>query len=274
MNFLKKVQRTLFGLRAAFAIATFFGASLVIGLALTLVSPFIRRDRARMTRLVRKACERFVAWARFLRLVKFQLDPLMLDLKGPSVVIANHPSILDAVVLLGTLEDVVCLYKPSWLRSVLLGPLLTRTNFVKGLGLDEEPRAVVDRMVEALRRGDSVVVFPEGGRSGSAVLRKFTTGPFEAAIVANVPITSVLVRVDPPVLPGTPGAGLPMRTIHYRCEVLSQAVPETTDRRLAAKHARANYLSRLSQGPRAASLLEEVQFPESQESTPKSQPLT
>ena len=132
---------------------------------------------------------------------------------NPNIVIANHPSLVDVILLGATLPGLTSLAKASWYRSWLLGPLLRHGKHLRG----PEPRAlgqagaaeasedpddapVLDRLVEHLRAGHPLLVFPEGSRSHERTMRRFRRGAIEAAIRAQVPIVPAFISVAPPML--------------------------------------------------------------------------
>jgi len=115
---------------------------------------------------------------------------------GPSIVVANHPSWLDAIVLATVL--------PTSFRFVA-GEVLQRqglTGFVlKRLGTEFVERyerqhsvADTDRIVALARGGQSLVIFPEGHLDRAPGLRPFHMGAFVAAAQAAVPAVPIAIR--------------------------------------------------------------------------------
>jgi 1-acyl-sn-glycerol-3-phosphate acyltransferase len=115
---------------------------------------------------------------------------------GPSIVVANHPSWLDALVLATVL--------PHSLRFVA-GEALEHeafTGFVlKRLGTEfveryqrEHGVADTDRVVALVRAGQPVVIFPEGRLARAPGLRPFHMGAFVVAAQTGVPAVPVAIR--------------------------------------------------------------------------------
>jgi len=201
--------------------SAFLGFFLTGGLLGRLLLPLIvalpgspERKRARREGFFLWTNRVFVFYMGILRLVLFRRPPLPPDLPPHGqgyIVIANHPSLVDVLLLGATLPGLTSLAKASWYRSWALGPLLRHGKHVQG----PEPRAlsegrdreeaevdapVLDRMVEQLRAGYPLLVFPEGSRSHERSLRRFRRGAVEAAIRAQVPIVPVFISVAPPML--------------------------------------------------------------------------
>lgn len=203
--------------------SAFLGFFMIGGLLGRLLLPLIvafpgspRRKQARREYFFLAANRVFVVYMGLLRLVLFRRPPLPADLPPPGqgyIVIANHPSLVDVILLGATLPGLTSLAKASWYRSWLLGPLLRHGKHLRG----PEPRAlgqagaaeasedpddapVLDRMVEHLRAGHPLLVFPEGSRSHERTMRRFRRGAIEAAIRAQVPIVPAFISVAPPML--------------------------------------------------------------------------
>lgn len=111
---------------------------------------------------------------------------------GPHLLVVNHSSYLDSLVLLAALPPVpgYCLAAKRELQAHWI-----IRRFLRGLGVlfvDRSDilhsRTEVDSIVEALERGENVLVFPEGTFSRNAGLNAFHLGAFMAASKANVPL--------------------------------------------------------------------------------------
>jgi len=174
------------------------------------------RKRLRRERMLLWAYRLFVRYTQLLRLTKFDPPALPADLPPSGhayVVIANHPTLLDTMILLSMFPGLTAVAKYTWYRSWLIRPLLQLGGHIPGpqpaLGAGEEGEAqeeggsvnpALDRMVEHLRAGHPLSIFPEGSRSHERSLRRFRRGALEAAIRAQVPIVPVFISVVPPML--------------------------------------------------------------------------
>ncbi|MBI4565349.1 MAG: AMP-binding protein [Planctomycetes bacterium] len=123
---------------------------------------------------------------------------------GPCVVVANHASYLDSVVLTLLFPAAFgYVVKREFERSPVLGRLFRRmgAEFVERFDRD---RGIQDfaSMAERVRRGDPLVVFPEGGFTREPGLRPFKIGAFAAAAQAGVPVVPVALRGTRSILRG------------------------------------------------------------------------
>jgi 1-acyl-sn-glycerol-3-phosphate acyltransferase len=142
----------------------------------------------------------------------------------PCVVVANHASYLDGIILTAALPaGFTYLIKQQMARVPIAGFVLKRLGsaFVNRDDVLDRKR-IARRLVEAARRGDALGFFPEGTFDTAPGLKPFQPGAFAAAVRAKLPVVPVIiygarhklpaqrvlpapgplrVRVCPPVLP-------------------------------------------------------------------------
>jgi len=109
---------------------------------------------------------------------------------GPAVYAANHGSALDIPILFGVLPvDFRILHKRSLYLLPVIGLYLYASGHVgvhRGRGF--RAHKDLEKAAERVRRGTSVVVFPEGTRSREGDVGPFKRGSFLVALAAGVPV--------------------------------------------------------------------------------------
>lgn len=80
---------------------------------------------------------------------------------GPMIVAANHPSLLDAVILVSRLPNAVCVMKASLMDRVLFGSAARLARYIRNDGILQ----LIGSSCDALRDGSHLVLFPEGSRT-------------------------------------------------------------------------------------------------------------
>jgi 1-acyl-sn-glycerol-3-phosphate acyltransferase len=118
------------------------------------------------------------------------------------IIVANHPSMLDALMLAARLPHSFCLMKGSLIRNPLLGPGARLARYVRA----DSARAIVRRSVAELHRGGQLVMFPEGTRTTRPPINPFQPGITLIAKLAHAQIQAVFIDTDSPYL----GKGWPM----------------------------------------------------------------
>jgi 1-acyl-sn-glycerol-3-phosphate acyltransferase len=169
-----------------------------VGLALNVVCTFMRLlpDRESYAPRVRRTIRRlFVAWEGWLRSsqtvlvewVGFGEEPL----PGGTVYIANHPSLIDATLILSRLPDAVCIFKSSLMRNPAVGPAAVMAGYVPGdTGLD-----LMRAAAEKVAAGRSLLIFPEGTRTPEGtVVGRMKPGFALIADRARAPVRLLVIR--------------------------------------------------------------------------------
>jgi len=161
------------------------------------------RGRDRVTHVLHLGMKLIMRTAVALRVVGLELvpPPASVPLDRPYVMIANHPTFVDMIVILGTFPRLTCVTNGRWWKHWALGRLLRSTQYIAGPGSGRpESDDMLGTMVAHLEKGHPLLIFPEGQRSLPDGLRRFRRGAVEAAVRANVPILPLFVAVDRPYL--------------------------------------------------------------------------
>ncbi len=127
--------------------------------------------------------------------IPLSAGPFAADPPYPHVLVANHCSYMDAIMVLAVLRAPHRFVATSWLAHVpLLGAWLRKLGaiFIERTEPIESGGARADPALDMTR--DSLVVFPEGTFTAAAGLRPFHLGAFQVAAGARVPVIPVALR--------------------------------------------------------------------------------
>lgn len=143
----------------------------------------------------------------------------------PAVFVFNHQSLLDSLVLAHLLrEDVVAMVKQEMGNTPVVGPLLRQadTIFVDRNAPDQHE--VLQRALDVLKSGRSLVIAPEGSRSTLGNIQPFKHGAFYIARKAGVPIIPIVLHN---VKDALPKGGWLIRPATIRITVLAPVPAES-----------------------------------------------
>jgi 1-acyl-sn-glycerol-3-phosphate acyltransferase len=134
-------------------------------------------------------------WSRVLMRI-FGLRSVLVGrpLPDPVLFVANHTSWID-IELLHSQRAACFVAKAEIARWPLVGWMAASGGTIfHRRGSNHSLASVMAAMVERLRGGRSVAVFPEGGSGYNGVLKVFHARIFQAALDAQVPVQPVALR--------------------------------------------------------------------------------
>jgi 1-acyl-sn-glycerol-3-phosphate acyltransferase len=122
--------------------------------------------------------------------------------RGPAVLVANHQSLGDILVLFGLYRPFKWVSKASVFRVPFLGWNMQLNRYIPLVRGDKESIAqMMEECAGWLRRGVPVLLFPEGTRSEGGELRPFKDGAFRLAISQGCPVIPIVLSGTAATLP-------------------------------------------------------------------------
>lgn len=199
----------VFGLGALFISATVFPA-----LRLSARDPEVAR--LRIQRAMQLTFKVYVWLMRSLGLLSFEVRHVERLWAPGQLVIANHPTLIDVVFLVSLMPRVDCIVKQGlWRNPFLRWPVLWASYIPNATG-----EALVRDCAATLRRGNSLLVFPEGTRSVPGQPLRMQRGAAHIALASGAPILPVTITVTEPTLTkGYPWHRVPCSRPHFCIKV-------------------------------------------------------
>lgn len=201
-----------------------FGIS-AVGLSLLVTLPVVVLA---MNKVRRVRCVRWInrfAFSLFVRCgvglgvfeVRF-IDGWRLRQPG-QLIVANHPSLLDVVFLLGCVPNANCVVKRGLLRNPFLAVQVYFADYIVNAGGHDFLRHCVD----SLERGESVIIFPEGTRTVKPCSYRFKRGAAYLMLMSRCAVRPVYISCEPAAL-GKYDAwyAVPRCTVVYRFTVMAE----------------------------------------------------
>lgn len=176
---------------------TFGAGGLLLGLLIFPVLNLLPGDRiTRGRRTVRRTFRLFIGIMRGLGLLTWELhDGNRLHEPG-RLFIANHPSLIDVIFLVALIPDVNCIVKGSLFRNPCMRGAVSGAGYIA----NDNSVDMIAAAAECLRRGESLIVFPEGTRTLPGQPPLFQRGAAYIALRAGAPICPITIRCTPPTL--------------------------------------------------------------------------
>ena len=215
-RFVRKARGCLAG---AFFLAFGLGGLVIGCVCFPLLAFFPQRW---MRALVRASYRLFVWVARvtgLFRVALSQADRVRLAQTRGRVVVANHLTLIDIVILIAFLPDSTSIAKAAAKRNFFYSQIVRRVFLV-----NDDPARALDEAQRLLVQGVNIIVFPEGTRTpANAPSRKLRRGAAQIALHAGAPILPIRIDCDPPVLAkGQPWHDVADRTIVWTLRALDE----------------------------------------------------
>lgn len=226
-----------------FAFAFIFAGGAIGALTLFPVIACLTRPGERRHRPTREAIRRifqfYIGMLQVLGLIRLKVEgaQVLADTKG-RLVVANHPTILDVVLLISLLPRVQCIVKGELWRSRYLGGTMRAAGYIRNdLGASE----LLATCKTAIDDGNNVLIFPEGTRTKPNSPLHLQRGFANIALLSGARIQLVTITCNPLTLTkGEPWWRIPERRPDFSVsagECLDTAgILNTEMRSLAARH--------------------------------------
>jgi len=128
---------------------------------------------------------------------RFDLDELdRLRDEGPLILAANHPSLLDALMVLSRVPNTACVMKASLMENILFGAAARLARFIR----NDEPLAMILDAREELRAGAHLLIFPEGTRTSVFPVDTCLSSTGLIAQRSQVAVQTLLIEFSTPYL--------------------------------------------------------------------------
>jgi 1-acyl-sn-glycerol-3-phosphate acyltransferase len=156
---------------------------------------------------------------------------------GGRLIIANHPTLLDVVLLMALMPRAQCIVKHELWSSRYLGGVVRLAGYIPN---NLAPESLLEACRTAINNGDNLIVFPEGTRTQPGKLPRFQRGFANIALLTAAKIQLITITCKPLTLTkGEPWWRIPERRPHFRIlvgeELDTHDLLQRQERSLAAR---------------------------------------
>jgi 1-acyl-sn-glycerol-3-phosphate acyltransferase len=145
---------------------------------------------------------------------------------GGVLVFANHPTLIDVVVLMGLIPQANCVIKASLFRQMALGRTLRSAGYIE----NGSPDILVADCCRSLDAGRPLIIFPEGTRTTPGQPLTFQRAPAHLLYASRRPFLPVVIRCHPAaLLKGQPWYHVPESRFELELTVLEPVTAESWD---------------------------------------------
>ena len=175
-----------------FGIGGFFiGGWLCLLYFLNLYEKEVLHDKSR--RIVAKTFGFFVFLMKSLGLISYEIRHAeRLDSNRAPLIVANHLTLIDVVFLVYFAKNPNCIVKASLLSNPFTRPPIKACGFIKN-----DSDTLLGDATASLKKGEKLIIFPEGTRKLPDAPVKFLRGTARMALNAGCDITPVFIHCNP-----------------------------------------------------------------------------
>ncbi len=135
----------------------------------------------------------FLAFLKASQLVRLDLAALDTLRDQPTLILApNHPSLLDAVLVISRLPQAACIMKAQIWDNVFLGGGARLSGYIR----NDSPVNLVRQSTRELRAGHQLLVFPEGTRTREGPINAFRGGFALMAKKAGAEVQTIFIETE------------------------------------------------------------------------------
>lgn len=109
-----------------------------------------------------------------------------------TIIAANHPTLVDAFVLLSTVPHAVCIMR----SDLLANPSFSNLSRLAGYISNDRGAALIHDGINRLGRGENLIIFPEGTRSRQGVMNPFKRGFALMATRSGTPVQTIIASSE------------------------------------------------------------------------------
>lgn len=154
-------------------------------------------QRKRVAReIVRVAFRLFTRWMGVLGVINYDFNTDELKQVSGRIIIANHPTLIDVVALIGLTPRPDCVVKADLFRNPFMRVIICSTGYIS----NSDPALLIRDCKESLAQGNNLIIFPEGTRTKENQQIKFQRGAANIALRTRTPFIALQINCYPSTL--------------------------------------------------------------------------
>jgi 1-acyl-sn-glycerol-3-phosphate acyltransferase len=197
------------------------GGSLLAMTVFPLIAMLTRdadRRRHRIQYVIHRAFRIYCRAIHLLKVADVEMEGVerLRGLKG-TLIVANHPSLLDVVMIMAATPNVQCVVKGGLWRNPFFRLTVEGAGYIRN---DLDAEALMQACVATLKAGNNLIVFPEGTRTVRGRPFRLHRGFANIATLAEADLQLVTITCEPPLLhKGNPWWRVPETRSQFRMVV-------------------------------------------------------
>ena len=155
----------------------------------------VQRDRAKRRRLARRSISLsfrfFLTVTRMTGVLDYRIDNIdALRSERGCLVVANHPTLIDYVILASVMPETDCMVKSALLRNPFVSGVIRAADYL----INSEAEPLLSASKQRLAQGDTILIFPEGTRTRVGEAITLQRGAANIAVRCSSDLRMVLIH--------------------------------------------------------------------------------
>jgi 1-acyl-sn-glycerol-3-phosphate acyltransferase len=192
--------KRLFGTALGFATFGMGGLALclVVFPLIILFSKDETQSRDMVRSVIRYVFRAFLSMLEAFGVIKVNIHMLeSIRSKQGCLVICNHPTLIDVVIIMAHLRNIQCVVKKELWSSIILGGVVRAAGYIRN---DTDPEIFLEQCRAQLAAGENIIIFPEGTRSRPGEPLTLHRGVGNLALAAEADIQTLILDCNPVML--------------------------------------------------------------------------
>ncbi|WP_354622769.1 lysophospholipid acyltransferase family protein [Psychromonas sp. MME2] len=157
----------------------------------------VSQRELQVQKIIQRAFSLFCDTMRFLGALDYRIEGAeKLQLDKNCLLIANHPSLIDYVLIASRLKQCDCLVKAAIWHNPFMKGVVKSAGYIPNNGAQE----LIEHCAKRLNDGNVLLIFPEGTRTTPGKHSVLQRGAAQIAIKTATDIRMIHIHVSPPFL--------------------------------------------------------------------------
>ncbi|MBC8413057.1 1-acyl-sn-glycerol-3-phosphate acyltransferase [bacterium] len=151
----------------------------------------------RNKRIIRRGFKLFVNLMQYLGVIRFEIQgKYILEKDSSCLIVANHPTLIDYVVIGSMLDSCNCIVKEALWSNIFLSGVVRAAGYIPNNGAVN----VIESCRQSMLSNNVLIVFPEGTRTKYNTPINLKRGAANIAVRTNSPIRIIHIECVPSTL--------------------------------------------------------------------------
>jgi len=151
----------------------------------------------KVQKIIQRAFSFFCATMRFTGCIDYKfIGQEILQKDKNCLIVANHPSLIDYVLIASRLGQCDCLVKQAIWHNPFMKGVVKSAGYIS----NKNPETLLDDCSQRLQQGNVLLIFPEGTRTTQGIKSTLQRGAAQIAVKTATDLRVVHISVTPPFL--------------------------------------------------------------------------